>query len=144
MAQKKITDLQLRSDFDETCNFPVDDAAQTWRVTGQQIIDKVIEDGVAASVQGAPKAITYSDSPYTVTGAEPCLSVSTAGGNVSILFPTAALGFPIEIIKSSVDSNYIDMTPNGAEKINGESTDRIEGQYSNKTYRPIAGGWVIR
>lgn len=42
MAQKKITDLQLRSDCDETCNFPVDDAVQTWRVTGQQIQDFVV------------------------------------------------------------------------------------------------------
>lgn len=39
MAQKKITDLQLRSDFDETCNVPLDDAVQTWRTTGQQMLD---------------------------------------------------------------------------------------------------------
>lgn len=37
MASKKITDLTLRSDFDDTCNVPTDDASQTWRVTGAQI-----------------------------------------------------------------------------------------------------------
>lgn len=37
MAQKKITDLTLRTDFDATCNVPVDDPAQTWRATGQMI-----------------------------------------------------------------------------------------------------------
>ncbi len=37
MAQKKITDLTLRSDFDATCNVPVDDSSQTWRVTGAMI-----------------------------------------------------------------------------------------------------------
>jgi hypothetical protein len=37
MAQKKITDLSLRSDFDATVNLPGDDASQTWRVTGAQI-----------------------------------------------------------------------------------------------------------
>lgn len=47
MAQKKITDLQLRSDFDETCNIPVDDAAQTWRTTGAQLLAFV---GSAANV----------------------------------------------------------------------------------------------
>lgn len=39
MAQKKITDLTLRDDFDETCNIPVDDASQTWRVTGAKLKD---------------------------------------------------------------------------------------------------------
>ena len=43
MAQKKITDLTLRSDFDATCNIPVDDTSQTWRATGQQIADFVEE-----------------------------------------------------------------------------------------------------
>lgn len=37
MAQKKISDLTLRSDFDATCQLPVDDASQSWRVTGAQI-----------------------------------------------------------------------------------------------------------
>lgn len=37
MATKKISDLTLRSDFDETCLLPVDDATQSWRVTGAQI-----------------------------------------------------------------------------------------------------------
>ncbi len=37
MATKKISDLALRSDADATCNFPVDDASQTWRVTLAQI-----------------------------------------------------------------------------------------------------------
>lgn len=38
MAQKKITDLTLRSDFDDTCNIPVHDATQTWRATGAQLL----------------------------------------------------------------------------------------------------------
>lgn len=38
MAQKKITDLSLRSDFDTTCNLPADDSTATFRVTGAQIL----------------------------------------------------------------------------------------------------------
>lgn len=38
MAQKKITDLTLRADFDGTVNLPGDDTSQTWRVTGAQIL----------------------------------------------------------------------------------------------------------
>lgn len=37
MATKRISELQLRSDFDATCNVPVDDASQSWRTTGQQL-----------------------------------------------------------------------------------------------------------
>lgn len=37
MANKKIDELQIRSDFDDTCNLPAQDASQTWRVTGAQI-----------------------------------------------------------------------------------------------------------
>lgn len=37
MAQKKIADLNLRSDFDDTCQLPADDATQTWRITGAQV-----------------------------------------------------------------------------------------------------------
>jgi hypothetical protein len=38
MANKKITDLTLRSNFDATCNIPVDDSSQTWRTTGAQVL----------------------------------------------------------------------------------------------------------
>lgn len=37
MANKRITDLTLRADCDDTVNFPGDDASQTWRVTAAQI-----------------------------------------------------------------------------------------------------------
>lgn len=37
MADKKINDLTLRSNFDGTCNLPADDPTQTYRVTGNQI-----------------------------------------------------------------------------------------------------------
>ena len=37
MATKKISDLTLRSNFDDTCQLPADDSSQTWRVTGAQM-----------------------------------------------------------------------------------------------------------
>lgn len=37
MSQKKITDLQLRSAVSATCNLPVDDTTQTYRVTMSQV-----------------------------------------------------------------------------------------------------------
>lgn len=39
MAQKKIIDFPLRTDFDQTVNLVGDDTIQTWRNTGQQVKD---------------------------------------------------------------------------------------------------------
>jgi hypothetical protein len=44
MSDKKITDLQLRDTFDETCNVPLDDSIQTFRATGEQIKTFVLTD----------------------------------------------------------------------------------------------------
>lgn len=42
MANKKITELQLRDNLDDSCNIPLDDGIQSYRVTGLKIIDYVI------------------------------------------------------------------------------------------------------
>lgn len=45
MAQKKITDLQLRDNVTGTLNFPSDDTVQSYRVTAEQIKDYVLGAG---------------------------------------------------------------------------------------------------
>lgn len=37
MATKRISELSLRSNFDATCNLPVDDTLQSYRTTGEQL-----------------------------------------------------------------------------------------------------------
>jgi hypothetical protein len=77
MANKKITDLTLRSDFDATCNLPVDDTSQTWRATGAQIRD-FIHATAAIAVQ---VALTSNFTP-TVNGVvkyDTILSDTTGG-----------------------------------------------------------------
>lgn len=94
--------------------------------------------------QGRPKSITFSDSPYTVTAKDPVLAVSTAGGNVVVNLPTLATGFVVEVTKTTSDANTVTVTPNGAETVNGAASDVIDTQYSNKSYRPLSIGWVIK
>lgn len=59
MAQKKITDLQLRDDVTADVNFPSDDGIQSYRVTAQQIKDYILAAGnvvkatLATAVQNA-------------------------------------------------------------------------------------------
>lgn len=45
MADKKITDLQLRDNVDETLNFSTDDGIQSYRVTAQQIKNFILSAG---------------------------------------------------------------------------------------------------
>ncbi len=67
MANKQINDLQLRSDFDGTCNVPVDDASQTWRATGAQILAYIgaaaglITDRTALTTPAGDDLISISD-----------------------------------------------------------------------------------
>jgi hypothetical protein len=57
MTQKKITDLQLRDDADDTCNFPVDDSVQSWRVTLAQIRAAILPDAVITEAKLAAAVI---------------------------------------------------------------------------------------
>ncbi len=58
MADKKITDLQLRSDVDDDVNFPIDDTIQTYRVTAPQVKAYVLDTDSVGSDQLAAEAIT--------------------------------------------------------------------------------------
>lgn len=75
MAQKKITDLTLRSDFDETVNLPGDDTSQTWRVTGQQILDFIQASVPTTTVQ---KKLSGSGT-YTPTSGTQWIEVLMVG-----------------------------------------------------------------
>ncbi len=90
------------------------------------------------------RVITFADSPYTVTAAQPKLEVNTAGGNVTINFPALASGFPIEVTKITADVNTVTNDANGAETINGALTDTLDQIYAGKRYVPTTVGWVIR
>ena len=77
MATKRISELSLRSNFDATCNVPVDDSTQSFRTTGQQIRDFI-----------APLT-TIGDLLYATTaGAAARLGI---GGAQQILRPVAGV-----------------------------------------------------
>lgn len=73
MATKRISELSLRSDFDATCNVPVDDASQSYRVTAVQIFDYILSKFRARS--------------QTVSAAGTTL---TSGSEIVLLDPTSA------------------------------------------------------
>lgn len=75
MAQKKITDLSLRSDFDTTCNLPVDDPTQTYRVTGAQILTFI------KSLTSKSNEITNLSLVTSVGASALTIAVKTQAGN---------------------------------------------------------------
>lgn len=82
MAQKKITDLTLRSDFDTTCNIPVDDAVQTYRITGAQLLTFV--KGLVSQYDG----VTNLSLVTSVAASALTIAVKTlAAGNPSSTDP---------------------------------------------------------
>ena len=60
MANKKITDLQLRSEVTDEVNFPIDDGIQTYRVTGAQIESYVLASEKVKTSALANQAVTTS------------------------------------------------------------------------------------
>lgn len=58
MADKKITELQLRDNVSADVNFPCDDAIQSYRVTAQQIKDYVLAAGNVGNSQLATDSVT--------------------------------------------------------------------------------------
>lgn len=65
MAQKQINDLTLRSDFDGTVNLAVDDATQTYRCTGAQLLTYVQGDAAIITGKTADTAPQSVDSVLT-------------------------------------------------------------------------------
>jgi hypothetical protein len=90
MAQKKITDLTLRSDFDGTVNLAGDDASQTYRVTGAQI-KAYIQAGIADLMRES-KSVRNLGLAASVSGNALTIALKTYGGSAD---PSSSA--PVEI-----------------------------------------------
>jgi hypothetical protein len=145
MAQKRINDLQLRSDFDATCNMPSDDLVQTWRITGAQILAYIqsnitvqlasIADGLITRAKLAAGAVarcavTTVTGSHNATGANDVLLADSSGGNVTVNLPAAAshTGRILHIKKTSA-SNTVTVDANSTETIDGALTQVLTEQY---------------
>lgn len=114
MAQKKITDLQLRADFDDTCNIPVDDAVQTWRSTGAQFL---------AFIKTALKPVVESGTTTdTVNAATDLYLADTSGGAWTLTLPAATSEKVIRIKKTTADFNALTIARAGSDTISDLST----------------------
>lgn len=140
MAQKKITDLQLRGSVSDDLNFPSDDSIQSYRVTALQILSYVLGTGnvgstalAAASVTrsklavgaSANLAVTSKTTTYTADPAtDDVILCSASGGAFSVNLPAAASnsGKRFWIKKTDSTSNAVTLDGNASETIDGATT----------------------
>ena len=116
MSDKKITELQLRSNCNDDVNFPVDDGIQTYRNTATQ---------VATYVLAKPVAVVYKTANYTAAPANHVISCDASGGDFTISLPTAVgiEGKIFKIKRTDTDATkFLTVDANSTELIDGDLT----------------------
>lgn len=139
MARKLISELTSRTDFDSTCNVPVHDGSQTWKVTAAMVvayIRSLLEPSITAV--SANYAILSTDYIVTMdaTAAIRTLTLPTAVG-VSGKFYT------LKKIDSS--SNTVQLLTTSAQTIDGNASGALYLRAQWDTIRVVSNGtnWLI-
>jgi hypothetical protein len=139
MAQKKIDDLQLRSSFDETCSLPVVDPTQTWRSTGQQVLDFI-------SAKFPNPAITTKTTTYTALLTDRTILADATAGAWTLSLPAAATCtgklYTIKRIDAT-PANALTIDPNGAELIEGVTTIALYMKGETVVIQSTGTAWVV-
>lgn len=127
MAQKKITDFSLRTDFDETCNLVLDDTTQTWRATGQQVKDYVRALELVSVVSEAVE-LDVTDGGARVTG------------DSEVTMPDATLCAGREYFVKKIDAigTTTDIVFQGGQNADGETALELTERYSY--FRMVSNG----
>lgn len=139
MAQKQISDLTLRSDFDGTCSVPVDDASQSWRVTGAQIL-------AYANTNKSNPAYSSKSANYTLLAADSTIFADASGAGFTLSLPAAASNTgKVYVIKRTDDTpaNALTIDPNSTELIDGLSTLVLYAKNEMVMIQCTGTAWVI-
>lgn len=152
MANKKITDLQARSDFDDTCNLPAHDAVQTWRVTGAQIKTWILTFSAAitrsmlavgAVARSTVTAITGTTTAATTTDVYMCDATS---GAFTVTLPTAVgiSGKIFEFFKTDASANAVTIDGNSTETIGLSLTRALAMRGDSIEIISDGANWQVR
>lgn len=134
MANKRITELQLISDFTDTCNVPLDDTIQSYRVTGLKIWDYIRgkSNNNLFSAKSADYTILDTDNIRTV-------AVTTAGTDRTMTLPSASNNTNRIITIKKVDSGTGRVIISGT--IDGVSGFKLYLQYDAVTVQSNGTNW---
>jgi len=86
--------------------------------------------GAGGFPSGTPDLIDFADSPFTA-GANTQIIADCSGGAVAVALPVGVVNAAYFIKKSDTSANFLTITPNGAETINGDATLVIEEQHTS-------------
>ena len=100
---------------------------------------------LVADAHGDMVTIDDTDTPYTVLATDGTIRCDCASGVVSVVLPAATgSGRVLNVKKIDASANAVTVTPDGAETIDGETTQVIDGQYDNMQIQDAAAGaWDI-
>jgi hypothetical protein len=112
--------------------------------TSQTQLRDAIE-AIANSGGSGVLAKAFANTPYTAAASGKIVKWDTSGGNCVQNLPAAA-GVPGAIftfVKTTNDANTVTITPNGSEKINGDSTLVLDTQWSSARVMSIGTGYIL-
>jgi hypothetical protein len=148
MANKTISDLQLRSAVVDSCQFPTEDGVQTYRVTGPQILDYVNASFNSLDAAGADAATTLTISDERIQVVTPTAdriyklpTTSVKKGMHWKIFNTATANYKITVQSSG--SNEIGFVPPSSDRtfiaVQDTPTTAAHWLISDRNNPPYAG-----
>jgi len=149
MATKRISELQLRSDFDTTCNVPVDDATQSWRTTGAQILAFIASSLTRALIPAGVVAklnIASKTGAYTIDAAsDDVILANAAGGAFTLTLPAISgiAGRVIIVKKTDSSANAVTIDGNSTETIDGAADFQLYNQYESVRLIATSTEWSV-
>lgn len=112
-------------------------------------VQKALEElnGDITGLAGVLRVVT-GPGVVVVSSSEGGVAINKAvGAATAVTLPAAAsrAGLPVTVkdMKGDANANNITVTPAGGETIDGFATDVLDINGAARTYRPIAGGWLI-
>lgn len=143
MAQKKITELQLRSEVTAGLNFPSDDGIQSYRVTAAQIKSFVLENDSIATAMILDGAVTRakldglksvgSMSSAGTSNIAHDLTLLTASGDYTVTLPSGVTNRCLKFVKTDSNNNRITI----GSTILISQNDSVEFCYDGSNWLPI-------
>lgn len=149
MAQKKITDLQLRDNVSGTLNFPSDDTVQSYRVTAEQIKNYVLANEAisrAMLAQGSlgRLVVTPVTSTHSVSTSEDLVLCSGAAFTVTLPTAVGVAGRRYVIKKTdSSFSNVITIATTSAQTIDGAPNTTLNSVNESVELVSDGANWQI-
>lgn len=141
MATKRISELSLRSSFDGTCNVPVDDSTQSYRVTASLIFNYILAT-MRARYQTVSAAGTALTTASDIVLLDPTSASFTQALPACASVPTGTI-FTFKVI--ATNGNNVTLDGNSSELIDNALTLELNSSPNMDSVRLFNTGsqWLV-